>query len=212
MRNHLLSSAAALVAALCVADFASAQEQPRPRPPAAQGQRPPAGQATPARPPAGRQPAAAPTAAPAPPPAAAVAPSGASSWISRCSSPSRKIAPDCAVEQRAILSGTGQVVTVVSVRLPHDSRQPILVVHVPMGMYLPPGVNIQIDEGKAEHIAFQTCDMQGCYANLVVPAELLTAMKGGTKLAVSFQGGNQEPVTIPMNLADFGEAYKNIEY
>jgi invasion protein IalB len=209
MRNLVLGSAFVLAAVLGAADFAQTQEQPRPRPPAAaQNQRPPAAPAAPARPAARPTPQ---TAAPATP-AAAAPPQGASTWISRCSSPSRKIAPDCAVEQRAILSGTGQVVTVVSVRIPHDSRQPVLVIHVPMGMYLPPGVNIQIDDGKAEQIAFQTCDMQGCYANKPIPAELLTAMKGGSKFAVSFQGGNQEPVTIPMSLTDFGEAYKNIEH
>ena len=111
----------------------------------------------------------------------------ASEWISRCASDARQGALECVVEQTAVLQKTGQLVAAVSIRVPADTHQPSLAVQIPVGLFLPAGVTLQIDEKKPLNLTLQTCDLKGWYAATPIAAELLAELKAGKKLAVSFQ-------------------------
>jgi len=163
---------------------------------------------------------AAPTApAPAHTPAPAAAPSPAEQaaqppapgWISRCSSASREAPLECAVEETAVLTKTGQLIVLVNIRVAGDTRQPVALVQLPLGLNLPVGAKLQVDEGKVVDLQIQTCENRGCYANTPVSPELLAAMKSGKQLKVVFQNLNKEVITIPMPLADFAAAYEKIK-
>ena len=160
-----------------------------------------------------KPPAAAPAAKPSTPPAAQAQepPKPAPGWISRCMSDTRQNPVDCAVEQTAVVTNTGQLVASVVVRVPHDTRQPVMMIQVPVGLYLPAGINIQVDESKSVTFALQTCDLKGCYAGAPLPQELLDAMKSGKKLAVIFQNLQKENITVPLPLDNFAEAFQKIQ-
>jgi len=132
-------------------------------------------------------------------------------WISRCTSEARGSAVECTIEQSAVLAKTGQLVTMVTVRVPSDTRQPLLMVHVPIGLYLPSGLMLQIDESKPEQLALQTCDLKGCYAATQISSELLTLMKEGKQLTITFQNLAKNNVAVRLTLDNFAEAYKKIE-
>jgi invasion protein IalB len=132
-------------------------------------------------------------------------------WISRCMSDGRQTQVDCAVEQSAVVTNTGQLVASIVVRVPHDTRQPMMMIQVPVGLYLPAGVNIQVDEAKPLLFPLQTCDQKGCYAAAPLPQETLAAMKSGKKLGVIFQNLQKENITVPMPLENFAEAYQKIQ-
>ena len=179
----------------------------------AQAQVKPAGKpATMAPRPATAQAPAAP-AAPAAPTgdAAAAAPTAQPEWISRCASDGRHGTLECALEQNVFLQKTGQLVAAVSIRVPADSHQPTLAVQVPLGLFLPAGVSLQVDDNKAVPLALQTCDAKGCYAASPVSAELLAALKSGKKLAVTFQNLSKENISVPLQLTNFAQAYQKIE-
>jgi invasion protein IalB len=130
------------------------------------------------------------TAQAAPAPAAAAeganapAPPG---WIARCSSANRSAPLECAIEQTAVLTKTGQLIV------------------------LPAGAKLQVDDGKTSDLQIQTCEARGCYANLQIAPEMLTALKSGKQLKVSFQNLAKETIAIPMPLADFAAAYEKIK-
>jgi len=165
------------------------------------------------------QPAAPPATAAEATPAASATPTAADAaqnppppeWVSRCASEGRQGALECALEQTAFLSKTGQLVTAVTVRVPADTRQPTMAVQVPVGLYLPGGVNLQIDDGKAMPLVLQTCDLKGCYAGTQVSAEMLAALKAGKKLSVTFQSLNKENISVPLQLSNFAQAYQKIQ-
>ena len=152
---------------------------------------------TPAAPPAG-------TAAPATPPASP-------GWAVRCSSVSRDAPLECAIEQSAVLTKTGQLIILVSVRVPGDTHLPVALVQLPLGLNLPVGAKIQIDDGKTVDLQIQTCENRGCYASTPVTPELLTALRSGKQLKVSFQDMAKETIAIPIPLADFATAYDKIK-
>jgi len=115
------------------------------------------------------------------------------------------------MEQTAVLSKTGQLVILVNIRVPSDTHAPVALVQLPLGLNLPIGVKMQVDEGKTADLQIQTCDNRGCYASTPVAADLLAALRSGKQLKLSFQNLNKETITIPMPLADFAAAYDKIK-
>jgi invasion protein IalB len=153
------------------------------------------------------------TAAPATPqtdaaPASASPPPG---WAARCSSASRDGPLECAMEQTAVLTKTGQLIVLVSIRMPSDTRTPVALVQLPLGLNLPSGAKFQVDDGKPIDLQIQTCENRGCYASTPIAPELLAALKSGKQLKVSFRNLAKETITIPMPLADFAAAYDKIK-
>jgi invasion protein IalB len=159
---------------------------------------PPAAQTPPA--PAAPQGEAAP--AGTPPPA---------SWAVRCASAGRDAPLECAMEQTAVLSKTGQLVVVINIRVAGDTRAPIALVQLPLGLNLAAGTKLQVDDGKIADLPIQTCEARGCYATGPVAPELLAALRSGKQLKLSFQSLAKETLTIPVPLADFAAAYDKIK-
>jgi invasion protein IalB len=153
-------------------------------------------------------PPAAPSPTPAPQAEAAPAPPG---WIARCTSASRDAPLECAIEQTAVLTKTGQLIVLLNIRVPSDTRTPIAVIQLPLGLNLPAGAKLQVDDGKTADLQIQTCEQRGCYANTLIAADMLAAMKSGKQLKVSFQNLGKEVISIPMPLADFAAAYDKIK-
>ena len=176
------------VAEIAVAGTAVAQQTPKTKGPPAQGQ-----------------------AAPVPAPSGSTPAPPQAGWAARCSSPSRDAPLECAMEQNAILTKTGQLVVLINIRVPGDTRTPVALIQLPLGLNLQAGAKFQVDDGKSVDLPIQTCENRGCYANTPVLPELLAALKSGKQLKVAFQNLNKEVITIPMPLADFAAAYEKIK-
>jgi len=155
-----------------------------------------------------------PAPAPAPAPSAAPAPQANAAqpgWIARCNSPARQAPLECTIEQQVVVQATGQQISLVNIRVPGDTRQPVMMVQLPLGLYLPAGLTVQVDEGKGQPVAIQSCDQRACYVGLPITGELLESMKKGQRLNLSMQSINREPVTIAHLLADFAAQYAKIQ-
>jgi invasion protein IalB len=132
-------------------------------------------------------------------------------WAARCSSAGRDAPLECAIEQNAILTKTGQLVVLVNIRVPGDTRAPIALVQLPLGLNLQAGAKFQVDDGKAIDLPIQTCENRGCYASVPVSPEMLNALRSGKQLKIAFQDLAKETITIPMPLTDFSVAYDKIK-
>ncbi|WP_375411081.1 invasion associated locus B family protein [uncultured Bradyrhizobium sp.] len=132
-------------------------------------------------------------------------------WVARCGSASRDAPLECAIEQNAVLSRTGQLVIAVNIRVPADTHAPSALIQLPLGMNIPNGARLQVDDGNTTDLQIQTCEARGCYAGTAIAPELLAAMKSGKQLKVSFQNLNKETLTVPLPLADFAAAYEKIK-
>lgn len=136
---------------------------------------------------------------------------GQPGWIVRCTSASRDAALECAMEQNAVLTKTGQTVVLINIRIAPDTRTPIALLQLPLGLNLPVGAKLQVDEGKTVDLQIQTCENRGCYASTPLAADLLAALRSGKQLKVSFQNMAKETIAIPMPLGDFAAAYDKIK-
>ena len=176
-----------------------AQQPSKSKAPAKSAQTPPNNPAPPAAAPADNN-GAAPANIPPPP-----------GWTARCGSISRDAPLECAIEQSAVLPRTGQLVILVNIRVPADTHTPSALIQLPLGLNLPGGAKLQVDDGKATDLQIQTCEARGCYAGTAIAPDLLAAMKSGKQLKVSFQNLNKETLTVPLPLADFAAAYDKIK-
>lgn len=132
-------------------------------------------------------------------------------WAARCTSISREAPLECAIEQSAVLTKTGQLLVLVNVRVPSDTHTPVVAVQLPLGLNLPVGAKLQVDEGKVVDMQIQTCENRGCYASTPIAPDMLAALKAGKQLKVSFQNLQKETITIPLPLTDFAAAYDKIK-
>ena len=73
-------------------------------------------------------------------------------WAVRCSSASREAPLECAMEQTAVLTKTGQLIVLVNIRVPSDTRVPVAMVQLPLGLNLPGGARFQVDDGKVTEL------------------------------------------------------------
>jgi invasion protein IalB len=149
-----------------------------------------------------------PTAAPAP---AAAAPSPAGAWAVRCSATSRQGPLDCSTDESAVMNNTGQVLVAFSVRVPSDTRSPVVLVQMPLGLFLPAQLKLQVDAKDAKSYPIQTCDASGCYVGMPLDADLLDQMKAGKDLKATFQNLQHKDMTVTLPLQGFAEAYAKIQ-
>jgi len=132
-------------------------------------------------------------------------------WASRCVSQSRQSPLDCSIEESLVLSNTGQLVASVVVRMPPDAHQPIIAIRAPAGLYLPAGLSIQIDEEEPQAVPLQSCDVQGCYAEMQITPKLLAALQNGKRLSIVFQNLAKNKIALPLTLGNFADALQKIQ-
>lgn len=150
-------------------------------------------------------------ATPTPSPTAAAPAPAQPGWAARCSSASRDTPLECAMEQSAVLTKTGQLAVLVNIRVPGDTRAPIVFVQLPLGLNLQAGVKLQVDEGRSFDLPILTCENRGCYASVPLSPDMLNAMKAGKQLKTIFQDMAKETIAIPLPLTDFTATYDKIK-
>jgi invasion protein IalB len=90
---------------------------------------------------------------------------------------------------------------------PEGGGKKILRITLPLGMALPPGTRVIVDQGQPMTGPYVICVAAGCMADYEASDELIGKMKASQSLHV--QGINEagQPVSIPLPLADFAKAY-----
>jgi invasion protein IalB len=143
-------------------------------------------------------------AAPAAAPAEAAAPGP--NWQVNCEGEGE--ARRCTVLQNLVADqGQGQQRLLTVMVQPGADNQPTLLLALPHGLFLPAGVQLQVDKGDAEKLVIQTADQNGSYAGTTLEMALLDRLKAGGTLDITFQSAQQQAVTVPVTLAGFSAAF-----
>jgi len=81
---------------------------------------------------------------------------------------------------------------------------------VPLGVYLPGGLGLKVDQQPAKAAPFERCIDAGCVVRAPLSSELLNNMKAGTTAYVVIFGGPEQPVQIPISLSGFTAAFDSL--
>jgi invasion protein IalB len=132
-------------------------------------------------------------------------------WSWDCTATERAAEPDCEMRQRAFVTETGQLLMLLTLRVPGTTREPVMILQAPVSTYLPAGIRLDVDGGEGTTLEYQTCDGQGCYSATAVSAELLEALRGGSKLNLTIEDQQRRSLVIPLSLSGFTAVYQRIQ-
>ena len=130
-------------------------------------------------------------------------------WVVNCTSVQGGL--DCRAGQSLFIKETGQRLLSVALRVPLDTKKPVLLLQVPLGIYLPAGVSLQFGKDTARKIVLQSCDQNGCLAEYAITDAEIGAMLKGADLTISIQNLKKEPVTVQVPVLGFPAAYAKIK-
>jgi invasion protein IalB len=205
--RSLATATAASVAALIASSTAFAQQPPAaPAKPAQAAPKP-----APAKPPAKPAQAPAPSAAPQQntqaPEAQPLPPLIYSQWVKFCPKPEEAGAKQvCFTGVDGRLESGVPVVALVAID-PEGEPKKILRATLPVGMTLPPGTRLIIDQNAPLTAPYVACFNNGCMADYELNADLMAKLKKGQSAliqGISYGGG---PVTVPVPLGDFAKVF-----
>jgi invasion protein IalB len=87
----------------------------------------------------------------------------------------------------------------------------VLRVFAPLGILLPPGLGLKIDDKDVGHAPFLRCHTFACYAQVVVEDPLIEQLKTGkTAIFIIFQA-EEAGIGIPISLSGFKEALTELK-
>lgn len=128
-------------------------------------------------------------------------------WQLRCETPAGAKAEQCALVQYLAAEDRPNLTLVVIVLKTADNRGYLLRVVAPLGILLPSGLGLKIDQTDVGRAGFVRCLTTGCVAEVVMEENLLGQMKAGkTATFIVFQTP-EEGVGIPVSLEGFGPGF-----
>jgi invasion protein IalB len=136
-------------------------------------------------------------------------PAAGGSWRVECSSDGKVL--DCRAVQQVVTRDSQQLVAGLTVRVPGETKKPVMMVQLPLGVSVSEPVGFAVDEQKPEQFKIQTCNQQGCFVGSPLADGLLAAMQSGKQLRIVFQNANTQAVTVTMPLVGFTLAYDKIK-
>ncbi|HTO65869.1 MAG TPA: invasion associated locus B family protein [Bradyrhizobium sp.] len=113
---------------------------------------------------------------------------------------------------RTSISGTwdtGQVAVRADLIEREGESAARLQLFLPVGLYLPAGVKVAIDQGAAHQIPYVWCLTNTCIAAEVADPKMIEEMAAGQTLAVEVVDSNVLTVTTTLPLAQFASVRRN---
>ncbi len=90
-------------------------------------------------------------------------------------------------------------------KLSNDSSSNLLI-QLPLGLYLPKGINLQIDDNKSRNFEVTTCNQAGCFVKKRIKNSQIDEMKKGNKMIISMEAENHQKINIEVTLVGFAQA------
>jgi invasion protein IalB len=133
-----------------------------------------------------------------------------SDWQIRCDTPPGAQGEQCALMQSVTAEDRANVGLTVIVLKTADNKARLMRIVAPMGVLLPSGLGLKIDNEDVGRAGFVRCLPNGCVAEVVMDDNLIGKMRSGqTATFIIFQTP-EEGIGFPMSLKGFGEGFDKL--
>ena len=133
-----------------------------------------------------------------------------SDWQVRCDTPPGAQGEQCALIQSVTAEDRANVGLTVIVLKTADQKSRLMRVVAPMGVLLPSGLGLKIDQVDVGRAGFVRCLPNGCVAEVVMDETLVKQLRTGqTATFIIFQTP-EEGIGFPMSLKGFGEGFDKL--
>ena len=125
----------------------------------------------------------------------------------------------CRMEQTLFLDQTvegqqkrlGQLLSITVLYVGEEARRPLLVMRLPLGVDLRPGMVLRVDNHEEIKAPYLRCTNAGCEVQVELTAELVAQLKKGLKLQVGVRPfGSLKTVVIDVSLKGFTRAFNRL--
>lgn len=134
---------------------------------------------------------------------------GGNSWRVECTGDGKVL--DCRLVQQVLLRENQQLVIGLTVRFPSETKKPVMMIQMPLGILVSEAVVFRVDEGKPESFNIQTCNQQGCFVGTPLAETMIAAMRAGKQIQIVFHNANKQAITVTMPLNGFGLAFDKVK-
>lgn len=132
-------------------------------------------------------------------------------WQLRCETPAGAKAEQCALVQYVAAEDRPNLTLVVITLKTADNRGYLLRVVAPLGVLLPAGLGLKIDQTDIGRAGFVRCLTTGCVAEVVMDDNLIRQLRGGTQATFIVFQTAEEGVGIPLSLKGFDTGFNELK-
>ncbi len=131
-------------------------------------------------------------------------------WQIRCDTPPGAKNEQCALIQSVTSADRANIGLTVIVLKTADQKSRLMRVVAPLGVLLPSGLGLKIDNADIGRAGFVRCLPNGCIAEVVMDDALIQKLRTGkTATFIIFQTP-EEGIGFPVSLAGFAEGYDQL--
>jgi invasion protein IalB len=131
-------------------------------------------------------------------------------WEIRCDTPPGASAQQCALIQSVAAEDKPNVNLVVLVLKINEGKSRLLRVIAPLGVLLPNGLGLLIDQTNIGNAGFVKCHPTGCIAEVVMEDKLVDQLKTGKTATFIIHETPDEGIGLPLTLAGFKEGFAKL--
>ena len=131
-------------------------------------------------------------------------------WELRCETPPGAQKEQCALLQSVAAEDRPNVSLVVIVLKTADGKSRLLRVIAPLGVLLPNGLGLKIDNADIGRAGFVRCLPTGCVAEVIMDDKLIDGLRGGQAATFIIYQTPEEGIGIPLTLAGFKDGYDKL--
>jgi invasion protein IalB len=126
-------------------------------------------------------------------------------WKVVCSPPPPGANHDvCALTQSVTAEGRNNIALTITLEKFSDGKL-FLRVLAPLGVLLPPGLGVKIDDADLGQAPFVRCQRSGCYAQMVVADKLADQLQHGRTAVFSIFQKEEAGIGFPISLSGFDQ-------
>jgi len=131
-------------------------------------------------------------------------------WQIRCETPPGAQGEQCALFQSVVAEDRANVGITVLVLKTADQKARLMRVQAPLGVLLPAGLGLKIDNADVGRAGFVRCLPRGCYAEVVMDDPLVAKMRTGQTATFFIFQTPEEGIGFPLGLKGFGDGYDKL--
>ena len=131
-------------------------------------------------------------------------------WQIRCDTPPGAKSEQCALIQSVTAEDRANVGLTVIVLKTADAKSRLMRVVAPLGVLLPSGLGLKIDNADIGRAGFVRCLPNGCVAEVQMDENLVKQLRTGQAATFIIFQTPEEGIGIPMSLKGFGEGYDKL--
>lgn len=131
-------------------------------------------------------------------------------WTVQCEQPEGAEREHCHIFQTVVLRENNQPLLHLAVGRIIETGDAAAIMTVPLGVLLPPGMALRVDEGENIRFPVQSCQPNGCIAVLPLEDEMIRQLKGGVQATVTFVDADQRPIGVPVSLLGFTAGFDSL--